>query len=235
MIVKQYVDWWEGYETLLSDRKPVEPDVANELSSWISTSVGGMYYNPLPFQEFIDIPPLRHYPHERLERCMQVESFEGKSVLDIGANMGYYAFMALEAGAADAMAIETYDKGWHVMDSAAQAYGLEDRFTAANMNILSYDFEGDKPDIVFAFSVLPYLGQPDREPLIEVLESMANNCGVCFIEMGDGGSALEWCKGDNKFEHLFYSCGFDQVNNIGSMFSSHSNTYRTLWECRGTS
>ncbi len=235
MIHKHFVDWWDGYETLLSDREPIYPKATNELASWIVENVGGMYYNPLPFHEFIDIPPLRHHPHIRLESCMEVESFEGKSVLDIGANMGYYAFMALEAGAADAMAVETYDKGCEVMTSAAKAYGLEHKLLVSNSNILKFDFKEDKPDIVFAFSVLPYLGQPDPEPLLEVLRQMAKHCGVCFIEMGDGGSELTWCKGDDKFQDLFESSGFKTVNNIGQMFSSHSNTFRTLWECRGTS
>ncbi len=231
MIVRQHVDWWDGYDTLLSDRKPSREVGAKDLNYWLRTRVKGMYYNPLPFQEFVDIPPLRHFPHERLEACMKAESFEGKKVVDIGANMGYYTFMAAEAGAREAIAIETYENGCFPIEWAASLYDMPN-ITALNINVKEFDFAGT--DIVFAFSVLPYLGQPDPEPLMKVLKSMAKNCVVCFIEMGDGGSALKWCEGDDEFRDLFLSSGFVKVDPIFESQVSHSNTKRTLWECRGT-
>lgn len=227
------VDWWHGYETLLSNRTPVEPELIAPLKTFLKEKVKGNYYNPIPYMEFREIPPLRHYPHERLDAITKVVDFKGKSVLDIGASMGYYSFAASELGAHSVFPIETYSPGCYVMDQVARIYHRG--VFPFNQNIKDFDFENMKVEIIFAFSVLPYLGQPDPEPLKEVLRRMAKTCEVAFIEMGDGGSALEWCEGDANFQDLFEECGFEDVKSLGPMFSSHSNTYRTLWECHGTS
>ena len=62
---------------------------------------------------------------------------------------------------------------------------------------------------------------------------MAKHAGVSFIEMGDGGSELPWCKGDAAFRELFQEAGFAEVTALASLFSSHTNTHRTLWRCVG--
>ncbi len=231
MIKQTHVDWWGGYETLLCDRTPEEPDLIEPLKTFLREKVKGNYYNPIPYMEFNDIPPLRHYPEKRLETIMDRVDLKGKAVLDIGASMGYYSFMASELGAV-VMAVETYKPGCHAMEEVAIIYN---RFVSVrNENIKDFPFEEIHPDILFAFSVLPYLGQPNPEPLKEVLGRMAKNCEIAFIEMGDGGSALKWCVGDENFKSLFLECGFEEVINLGGMLSSHSRTTRTLWECHGT-
>ncbi len=233
MIHKTRVNWWKGYETLLSDREPVHPEDVEPLKRMLRERVRGMYYNPLPFKEFVDIPPLRHYPEQRLELVMPWVDFKDKTVVDIGANMGYYSFMAAELGAAYVVPIETYTKGCEVMERVAKIYGYSQIHTWSQ-NVKEFPFDKVKPDIVFAFSVLPYLGQPDPEPLRIVLRSLARNCDTTFIEMGDGGSKLDWCEGDEAFEKLFQSSGFRHVEAIASVDSTHAGTKRTLWVCRGT-
>lgn len=229
----QQVNWWNGYRTLLSSRPPRYPKQVDELIQWIRQNVKGNYYNPIPFMEFRDIPPLRHYPHERLQACLDRATFQDSIVVDVGASMGYYSFLAAEAGAKNVFTIETYDKAIEVINRVAYLYGLEDHVATRFGNVQDYPFDEVQPDIVMAFSVLPYLGQKSRAPLEEVLKRMAQYCGICFIEMGDGGSALDWASTDEDFEMLFRDCGFSRVEAIGSMSSTHSGTKRTLWECRG--
>ncbi len=233
MITKAPVTWWKGYETLLANRTMVHPEEVEPLKRMLREQVRGMYYNPIPYLEFMDIPPLRHYPHQRLERVMSRVDFTDKVVVDIGANMGYYSFMAAELGAQRVISIETYIKGCEVMEKVSHIYGLLGKMKTWSQNVKEFPFEKVKPDIVFALSVLPYLGQPDPQPLHDVLRSMAEHCWLCFIEMGDGGSGLDWCEGDEAFENLFRSNGFLDVVNLGSMDTTHADTKRTLWECKG--
>jgi SAM-dependent methyltransferase len=233
MITRISVKWWHGYETLLAERTMVHPEEVEPLKKMLRDQVRGMYYNPIPYLEFMDIPPLRHYPHQRLEAVMSRVNFTDKVVVDIGANMGYYAFMAAELGAQYVIPIETYLKGCEVMEKVAHIYDLGQIDVCSYNNVKDFPFEKVKPDIVFAFSVLPYLGQPEPQPLHAVLQDMAKHSGLCYIEMGDGGSELEWCKGDEAFENLFRSNGFLDVVNLGLMNTTHANTKRTLWECRG--
>jgi hypothetical protein len=234
MIRSAYVNWWRGYTTLLIDRAPKHPEDIEPLKKMLREQVKGMYYNPIPFQEFKDIPPLRHYPHQRLEAIKDRPNlpFLGNIVVDIGANMGYYSFMAAELGASQVIPIETYVKSCEVIERVAKIYGF-DRINTWSQNVTEFPFDKVKPDVVLAFSVLPYLGQPNPEPLTKVLRSMAEHAGVCYIEMGDGGSELSWCQGDQAFKDLFLACGFQHVEAIGQMNSTHANTKRTLWECRG--
>lgn len=231
MIVETPVPWWNGYETLLSDREPVHPEDIEPLKRMLREQVKGMYYNPLPFKEFVDIPPLRHYPHDRMEAIMMRVEFQDLVVVDVGANMGYYSFLAADLGASYVIPIETYAKGCEVIERAARIYGFY-QINTWSQNVKDFPFEKVKPDIVLAFSVLPYLGQPNPEPLTKVLRNMAEHAGVCYIEMGDGGSELSWCQGDQAFEDLFLACGFQHVEALGQVFTSHSNTRRMLWECK---
>ena len=226
------VSWWDGYQTTLIDRPLLNFDEVDAIKQYLQREVKGMYYNPIPFMEFRDIPPLRHWPEERWHLMGRID-FTGKHVVDIGANMGYYSFLAAEAGAGYVVPVETYKKGCHVMERVAKNYGVDVLHTVSQ-NIVDFPFNTMKPDVVMAFSVLPYLGQPDPEPLKNVLSDMAKYASVSFIEMGDGGSGLDWCKGDAAFYDLFAQCGFRSIRNLGPTQSSHSNTERTFWECRGT-
>ena len=127
VIRSTFVNWWRGYKTLLIDCVPKYPEDIDSLKKMLREQVKGMYYNPIPFLEFMDIPPLRHYPHQRLEVILKRNPsvFADKVVVDIGANMGYYSFMAAELGASYVIPIETYIKGCEAIERAAKIYGFD--------------------------------------------------------------------------------------------------------------
>lgn len=233
-IVSRHVNWWNGYDTLVVEDTPRTPTASevNQLNEWISQTKP-LHYVPVPFAGFLNVAPLRHYPHERWERCAEslgVGGFEGVRMLDVGCNTGYYAFLAAAAGAASS-GIDLDPKAIVLVNRIAALHHMPTLAIAGDVE--HYDWEQNPIDIVFAFSVLPYLGQNDPERLKTMLRRLAHNVGVSFIEMGDGGSELPWAHGDAEFEALFRECEFGEVTNLGSMFSSHTNTHRTLWRCDG--
>ncbi len=238
-IERRRVFWWEGYETLFVADPPLVPHPieVGEARRFIRDEKA-LLYVPIPFREFADLPPLRHYPHERWERALDSlrrsgDSIENMTFADIGANIGYYAFLAVAAGAREAYSVEAAPKATWITSHVAAMYGLSARVFTEETLFEEWPFEDHSIDIAFAFSSLPYIGQKDPEPLRAMLARMARHVAVSFIEMGDGGSALSWCVGDEAFEALFREAGFTRVENLGSIFSSHTNTQRTLWRCHG--
>ncbi len=227
------VPWWNGYQTLIVEEPPKQPDLTGLtlLQGWIG-EVKPLHYVPVPFREFLGIPPLRHYPHERWQMCINGQDLSGKTFLDVGCNVGYYAFLAAAAGAR-CVGIETDPKASRVMREISELYGLADRIKVINAPFVASHLTEFRPDVVFAFSVLPYIGQQDQAKLRGLLSVMAEAVPVSYIEMGDGGSEMDWCKGDAQFWQLFRESGFRSVDNLGNIESSHTGTRRTLWRCQG--
>jgi SAM-dependent methyltransferase len=232
MLKRVHVDWWHGYETLIVAEPPQQPDAGQvaELRDFIRRERPTLY-SPIPFEEFLWVPPWRHNPEERWFACGPPD-VDGKRVVDVGASVGYYTFLAAASGAKKVVAVETDAKAAHILVALAEMYGF-DNVEVSNGRFERMRLQFRKFDVAFAFSVLPYLGRTAPAPLRKVLANMAKYIGVSFIEMGDGGSGLDWCQGDDQFRALFEEAGFAEVNQAGQMFSSHTNTYRTLWRCDG--
>ena len=234
------VSWWRGYETLMvadPPRTPTPPEVWRFKNAIQQRKA--LLYVPIPFVEFSDLAPLRHYPEERWTVAMDSlggrDAMEGKRFADIGANVGYYTFLAAAAGASYAACVESSETATWVNAEVAKLYGVDGVVSTERGLFEEWPFEDRAIDIAFAFSSLPYIGQSDPRAMREILSRMARHVGVSFIEMGDGGSELSWCIGDTAFEILFRNAGFASVENLGSIFSSHTNTQRTLWRCDGQS
>ena len=237
---QQHVDWWNGYDTLMVADPPRTPTPSEVWSlKNMMQQAKALLYVPIPFMHFADFAPLRHYPHERWERAMDSlrrsgDSLRGMRFADIGANIGYYAFLAAAAGAEEAFSVEASPKATWITSHVAAMYGLNATVFTEQTLFEEWPIADHNIDVAFAFSSLPYIGQKDPEPLKAMLGRMARHIATSFIEMGDGGSELSWCIGDAAFEALFRDAGFARVENLGSIFSSHTNTQRTLWRCDGT-
>lgn len=236
MIKRQPVSWWMGYETLLIEREMVNPEGVEAVKKKIYSEIGSSYYHPVPFQEFAEIPPLRHFPHVRFEKCLEhiPGGLEGKSVADIGANMGYYTFMSAESGAKKVWAVDPYDITEYTINAMKEIYGYDDQVRVFHGPVERFPLHTVRPDVVFAFSVLPYVGKASPDKLKEVLAKLARYAKVSFIEMGDGGSEMKWCVGDDAFRALLEEAEFPEVELIGTAFASHAGTHRAVWKCVGT-
>lgn len=107
------------------------------------------------------------------------DGLRGKSVLDIGANDGYFSLAAFMAGAESVTAINSDD--WaeypHNIRFASQAWGVNPEIITADFR--TYDF-GRKFDVVFFFGVLYHL--EDVFNCMKDLRGLLNPHGVLYIE-----------------------------------------------------
>jgi tRNA (mo5U34)-methyltransferase len=121
------------------------------------------------------------YQFKRWE-ALQIPSaggLSGKSVLDIGANDGFYSLAALKAGAESVTAINSDD--WvdypQNIQFASDAWGL-------NLEIITADFRchdfGRTFDVIFFFGVLYHL--EDVFTCMKILRGLLNPGGILYIE-----------------------------------------------------
>jgi 2-polyprenyl-3-methyl-5-hydroxy-6-metoxy-1,4-benzoquinol methylase len=103
----------------------------------------------------------------------------GKSILDIGANDGFFTLAALKAGAASATAVNSDD--WstypHNIQFASEAWGLKPEILTADFR--SHDF-GRAFDVILFLGVLYHL--EDVFTCMKILRSLLNPGGVLYIE-----------------------------------------------------
>jgi len=103
----------------------------------------------------------------------------GKSVLDIGANDGFYTLAALKAGAESVTAINSKD--WdtypHNLQFAADAWGVRPEIVTADFR--THDF-GRRFDVVLFLGVLYHL--EDVFTCMKILRGLLNPGGVLYIE-----------------------------------------------------
>ena len=116
-----------------------------------------------------DIHTVTRYEKERLEYITSVIPIEGKSVIDIGANTGYFSFELLDRGATSVHYVEGNKEHAEFVTLAAKALGVEDRLRVTNDY---FNFEGPYPehyDVGLLFNVLHHTGDDygDRGATIE--------------------------------------------------------------------
>ena len=112
------VSWWRGYETLMVAEPPRTPTPSEvwRFKNAIQQRKA-LLYVPIPFVEFTDLAPLRHYPHERWTVAMA--SLGGQ-----GAREGRQAGGALLLGVREAVAIGAEQGGGDEALIAGQPVGV---------------------------------------------------------------------------------------------------------------
>jgi tRNA (mo5U34)-methyltransferase len=104
---------------------------------------------------------------------------DGKIVLDIGANDGFFTLAALKAGARRAVAINSpdWDAYPHNILFAQDAWGVHSEIVTGDFR--TYPFR-EKFDVIFFFGVLYHL-QDVFTPIRQLRDLLADN-GVLYIE-----------------------------------------------------
>jgi hypothetical protein len=97
------------------------------------------------------------YEDERFAWIKQFVALDNASAIDIGCNLGYFSFSALEAGARHVTCYEGYEKHADFVAKAAALIGVQDKLTVKPEY---YDFNADGPayDVAFLLNVLHHVG-----------------------------------------------------------------------------
>lgn len=112
--------------------------------------------------------PRKMLERERAEFVKKHLSLQGKRVVDIGANSGYFTLAAVEDGAARVEAIEGNAKHASFLSNCVEALGLSERVfvTSRYVNFVPYDIGAT--DVVLCYNVLHHLGGDFRVGLEKV-------------------------------------------------------------------
>lgn len=131
---------------------------------------------------------------QRQQVMAQLMSPRGRSVLDIGANTGYFSFAALEAGARRVVAQEGNAEHAQFLASAGQHLGAQERFSVRPSY---YDFGAAHTeffDICLCLNVLHHLGddfgdpalsiEQARQQMLDGLNRLARTTHTLFLQIG---------------------------------------------------
>ena len=142
---------------------------------------------------------------QRFDYITNILSLKGKTILDIGANTGFFSFSAIDAGAEHVTSYEGNQAHAHFLQSALELLNFQ-----KTMDVIPeyYTFtETKKYDICFLLNVLHHLGddygdsslniQKAKSLMVQQINSMAPICQTLVFQLG-----FNW-KGDRN------NCLFD--------------------------
>lgn len=141
-----------------------------------------------------DVVTSTRYEHERLNYLLSKVDVRNKSVLDIGANTGYFSFELLDAGAKKVHYYEGNAEHAQFVDLAVRSLELQNVMTVTNDY---YPFDGSDTshyDVVLLFNVLHHVGddygdkkltvEEAREEILNQLNFLASNCDSLVLQLG---------------------------------------------------
>ncbi|UTW14261.1 hypothetical protein [Marinobacterium rhizophilum] len=143
------------------------------------------------------------YELERLKYIKSVVDFKNKSVLDIGANTGYFSFSAADSGACRVLSVEGNKDHASFISLASELLGFEN---VIDVQREYYNFEsisnGELFDISLCLNVLHHFGddfgddslssEAAKQEIIHCLNNLALSTEILLFQMG-----FNW-KGDVK-------------------------------------
>ncbi len=130
-------------------------------------------------------------------RALKLPDLEGKSILDVGCNEGFFCWYAVGVGAARAVGIDFHPE---VIEIAKRR--------VSKAVFLCQDFDDDLPaqefDVIIAASMLHYSDDPSK--LIKRLISMLTADGLLVLELGlsNQGAKDGWEKVDRSIDVRYF-------------------------------
>jgi SAM-dependent methyltransferase len=117
--------------------------------------------------------PVGKHEAERQRYMSQQLLLRGLSVLDIGANTGYFSFAALEAGAASVVSQEGNAEHANFIALAAQGLGVDDRLEVRPHYYSFTDPSAEHFDVTLCLNVLHHLGDDFGDQAMSLDEAKA--------------------------------------------------------------
>lgn len=141
-----------------------------------------------------DVSVKTRYEAERLAYIIKNLDFQGKTVIDIGGNSGYFTFELIEAGAKSVHCYEGNKEHAEFVELAAEALGLKDSVLVTNDYFAFDGSHTDRYDLALLLNVLHHVGddygQKDetmeevQNTIIRQLNSMHNVANVVIFQLG---------------------------------------------------
>jgi hypothetical protein len=158
---RSYVhDWAEGDAGVPDDVRLLARAWASAQLAGANAPGQGLAYYAFTYRGY-------HLPGERpwnlrWEAIRQSVSFDGKSVLELGCNLGLLSSFALLHGARSAIGI---DRNERIVDAArlvAEALGVSPEFRRLDLTSPGWEADLPRADVVTALSVVHWLPDPQR-------------------------------------------------------------------------
>jgi SAM-dependent methyltransferase len=172
-----------------------------KIAEWVRQNpyeAGGDIYHPLPFEEFRSLRvSSKASASERKWRLIQRSlgpraGLAGTSVLDVGANAGFYSFSLAQRGAR----VDAYEPHAYYVSLGrriAEATSLD--VTWFEQPLTAGDLAGKHYDLALMLSVFQWISEGNRrlDHAIEVLRAVAAGSRTLYFELGcnAGRSAIE--------------------------------------------
>ena len=163
---------------------------------------------------------LGDYPRQKFERFAAhlPERLDGRSVLDIGCNAGFYAMEMKRRGAGRVLGIDSDDRYLDQARLAGSALGYDD-IEFRNLSVYDVGALGERFDVVIFMGVLYHL----RHPLLAldlIHEHVADDM-LLFQSMHRGSKQLMEIEEDYGFEEteLFFETAFPKLHFIERQYA----------------
>lgn len=141
-----------------------------------------------------DIRTSSRFEKERLDYIVSAVNVSEKTVLDIGANTGYFSFELLDAGAKSVHCYEGNKEHASFIKVGARALGVDNNLTVTDSY---YEFDGsdkDHYDVGLLFNVLHHIGDDygdnsiavdkAKEAIIQQLNNMSSVADTLIFQLG---------------------------------------------------
>ena len=195
-----------------------------------SSTRAGVPYQPIPFDEFADIPAQKgDRVRAEWEKVRELAQSPDR-VLDIGANIGFYSFMLAKEGATDVMAVERDPDNVAVLKALATWSGL-----AVQVRPTVWETMNGTYDLVLMLNVHHWIHKSDGEERTNLLMRMiALNCRQLIFQTAhlEGGAfyTVPGLRNEDDIALYLTRMGFHDVRAVGKTMHGKE---RVLFSAKG--
>jgi len=194
-------------------------------------------YHPLPFADFRDLTTQVSgtTPYRRLGMILsRVDAFRGRRVLDIGCNVGFYAFSLAKRGAT-VTAVDVRREYADIVNRVAAIYEVPVRGLSRPASADLVRAEAPGFDIALCFSALQWIIRKEGEAFGgALLKAIAETCEMLFfdIAVNTGKACLSARPGDELafvYRLLRRSTSYRTIEHIGDVHPYGTDTRHVFY------
>ncbi len=196
-------------------------------------------YHPIPFHEFSDLTTQVDgiTPYRRLSMILNNSTdLDGKKVLDLGCNLGFYSFSLAKRGART-MGIDVRQEYIDIATELAQIYEVPASFACGAVSPEWILQQPGRYDLAISFSMIQWvIDQKGMEYGMSVLRAISEKADMLFFDVAvNSGKACLRCAPGHElafsYDLLRDSTGYEEVAYLGEV-SPYGADVRHVFLCR---